>query len=415
MLQSQLPGVVNRFLRYVSVDTTADPESAATPSSEGQLVLGAMLARELRDLGASNVLHDDNGYVYATLPALGAGTAAPPVALFAHLDTSPDAPGDNVKPMVHGPFDGQPVRLPGNPDVVLDPAERADLKRFVGHNLITSDGTTLLGSDDKAGVAIMMQLAEDGLQSNADSRPEVRLVFTVDEEIGRGVDKIDMSEVRAQIGYTLDGSDIDTVYTDTFNAARATITFTGRMVHPGYATGIMINAATAAASFVTSLPNERPENTSGDDGFYYVRLIDAPSSDSARVAMLLRDFDKHGMQQRKDIVNKLAAQLQARHPGLGVTVSIEDEYENMREYIERVDDRAITYAIDAARAMGVSLQTRKIRGGTDGARLSAMGLPTPNVFNGGHDYHSVYEWNTVQSLERSLLYTKALLARWAAD
>lgn len=411
----RLPPVAQRFLRYVQIDTQSDPDSETTPSTDKQKDLGRLLVSELTALGLDDAQMDRYGYVFATLPSTlpaEVAEATPTVALLAHVDTSPDAPGANVRPVVHFAYDGQPLALPGDPSVVLDPADRPDLARHIGQDLITSDGTTLLGSDDKAGVAVLMQLAADLLGSEA-PRPRVRLCFTVDEEIGRGVDALDLERLGAQVAYTIDGSDIDTIAIETFNAVKATLRVTGVMVHPGYAKDVMINAVRILAGVIAALPDdEAPETTEGRAGYIHPHRLAAGTATTAEVELILRDFTDHGMARRRRLLEVLVEAARTRHPRATIDLTFEEQYRNMRSYIEATDARAASFAFAAAETMGIQLTQELVRGGTDGARLSERGLPTPNIFNGGHDYHSRFEWNTVQNLERSLAYVKALLQHW---
>ncbi|MEM1094041.1 MAG: peptidase T [Bacteroidota bacterium] len=411
-----MPPVAERFLRYVQIDTQADPSSAAVPSTEKQKDLSRLLVKELRALGCEDAVMDDHGYVFATVP----GTLPPDVlantpviGLLAHVDTSPDAPGANVQPIVHASYDGAVIRLPGNPEVTLDPARQPALLNHIGEDIITSDGTTLLGSDDKAGVAVLMQWAADMRHDDA-PRPTVRLCFTVDEEIGRGVDHLDLDVFGADIAYTLDGSDIDTLFYETFNAAGATLTVEGVMVHPGYAKGLMVNAVRILAQLLAALPpDEAPETTVDREGYIHPHTLSAGDATHAEAYLILRDFSTDGLNRRKAYLRDLVQLFQTRYPKATIRLSIEDQYKNMRAYIEATDPRAITVAQDAAEQLGITLTSPVIRGGTDGARLSELGIPTPNVFNGGHDYHSLFEWNTVQNLERSLAFTTSLLHAWS--
>ena len=410
-----LPAVVERFLRYVQIDTQSDPGSDATPSTEKQKDLGRLLERELRELGAGDVEMDAFGYVFATIPStLPPEQAArvPVLGLVAHVDTSPDEPGGPVRPLVHRGYDGGVLRLPGDPSVALDPARSPELLAHVGHDLITSDGTTLLGSDDKAGVAVLVQLAEDLLRDDA-PRPTIRLLFTIDEEIGRGVDQLDLAKFGAAVAYTLDGSGTGTIQAETFNAAEATVTVEGVMVHPGYAKGVMVNAVRILAEFIAALPAaEAPEATAGREGYLHPHTLPAGDASRATATLILRDFEEAGLERRKRLLEALAEALRAKYPGATIRLDVRDQYKNMRRYIEATDPRALRFAFQAAEAMGHPLRLELVRGGTDGARLSELGIPTPNVFNGGHDYHSRFEWNTVQNLELSLRYTKALVRYW---
>jgi len=405
--------VAERFLRYVQIDTQSDPDAHTTPSTDKQKNLSRLLARELVDLGVADAHMDEYGYVYATLPATQAAPT-PVLALLAHVDTSPDAPGADVRPVIHRAYDGAVLSLPGDPSVKLDPSRQPALLDHLGHDLITSDGTTLLGSDDKAGVAILMQLAEDLLRDPSQPRPTIRLCFTVDEEIGRGVDKLDLGKLGADVAYTLDGSGSRALYMETFNAAQAVITVEGVTVHPGYAKGIMVNAVRILAELIASLPAaEAPETTAGREGYVHPHTLSASNVSRAEVLLILRDFTPEGLQRRKDLVADLVAFFRTKYPASTIVLDISDQYKNMRTYIEQTDPRTVTFAREAARAMGFTLDEPVIRGGTDGARLSERGLPTPNIFTGGHDFHSTFEWNTVQNLDLALAYTKTLVRYWA--
>lgn len=413
---TNLPAVAERFLRYVRIDTQSDRDSASTPSTEKQKNLSRLLAEELRALGLEDAAMDEHGYVYAalpsTLPAADAATT-PAVALVAHVDTSPDEPGGPVKPIVHRNYDGSVITLPGDPTVKLDPARSPNLKGHVGHDLITTDGTTLLGSDDKAGVAIIMQTVADLLADPNHPRPPLKVCFTVDEEIGRGVDKIDLERLGAQVAYTVDGGTVGEIDVATFNAAEALVRVDGVNVHPGTAKDVMANAVTILAEIVTALPaSEAPETTAGEEG-YFCPYQSSGSVSDAEGRILLRDFTSKGLARRKRLVESLVEAARIKHPRAKIELEITDNYKNMADYIEESDPRAIRFAFEAGREAGFKLTAEHVRGGTDGSRLSEMGLPTPNLFTGGHDYHSRFEWNTVQNLEASLAYAKLLVRYWA--
>src|SRR5690554_5898377 len=295
-----LPPVAERFLRYVQIDTQSDPKSETVPSTEKQKDLGRLLAEEMRAMGVENVEMDEYGYVFGTIPTnVPADRAArlPVIGLLAHLDTSPDEPGANVKPVIHPNYQGGVIELPGDPTVRLDPARQPALLKCIGHDLITSDGTTLLGSDDKAGVAILMQLAEDLLRNPDLPRPTLRICFTIDEEIGRGVDHLDLKKLGVDVAYTLDGSDVDTVYAETFNAAEAIIRVKGVMVHPGYAKNVMVNAVRILAEMIAALPQaEAPETTEDREGYIHPHNISAGDATSAEALFILRDFSWEGLE-----------------------------------------------------------------------------------------------------------------------
>ena len=416
-----LPPVARRFCRYARVWTTSKHGADAFPSTERQKDLARMLVDELRALGASSAEMDGWGYVYATLPAPPGSEDLPVLALVAHLDTSPDAPGRGVRPHVHRGYAGGAVHFPGDPALRLDPRRQPALADHVGHDLITSDGTTLLGSDDKAGVAVVVQLAEDLLRADEDARrrgerppprPTLRVLFTPDEEVGRGTENLDLDRLGADAAYTLDGSGVDRLNVETFNAAEARLTVTGVGVHPGYAKGVMVNALRVAAAFVAGLPaGEAPETTEGREGYLHPHAIEG-TAERATVRVLLRDFTDDGMEAKRAVVRDLARRLGDEWPGATVDLEVRESYRNMLGYIEATDRRVIDLAVEAGRSLGIDLELEPVRGGTDGARLSERGLPTPNVFTGGHDFHSRFEWNTVQNLERALAYTHALVQAW---
>ncbi len=408
-----LPPVAARFVRYVQIDTQSDPDAESAPTTEKQKDLSRLLHDELNDLGIAAEI-DDFGYVYATLPSTLEGetaAATPTLGLVAHVDTSPDEPGAPVRPFIHPDYRGGVIQLTGNDGITLDPERQPDLLNHIGHDLITSDGTTLLGSDDKAGVAVIMQLAEDLLHDDA-PRPELRLLFTVDEEVGRGVDHLDRERFGADVAYTIDGGPVGEISAETFNAAEAIVTVEGVTVHPGYAKGVLVNAVAVLADLITGLPaDEAPDTTEEREGYFYPHTITRGETGHAAVRILLRDFNDDGMTRRKTFVQRLADDVAERH-GAKVTVEIKDSYRNMLHYIEEADARTVGFAIAAARNSGVEPRLKIVRGGTDGARLSEMGIPTPNIFTGGHDFHSRFEWNTVQNLETTLEYVKTLVRHW---
>jgi tripeptide aminopeptidase len=411
-----LPGVVERFLRYVRVDTQSDRDSESTPSTEKQKDLSRLLATELRALGLEDAEMDEYGYVYATLPTTledEKSSRASTVALLAHVDTAPDEPGGPVEPIIHRGYDGSVIELSGDPSVRLDPEQSPALRDHLGHDLISSDGTTLLGSDDKAGVAVIMQVVEELLGDSSQPRPPLRICFTVDEEIGRGVDKLDLERLGADVAYTIDGAGTATLSFETFNAAEAVIEVKGVNVHPGYAKDVMANAITILSSILDRLPSgEAPETTTEREG-YLCPIELSGTVGSGRAKMILRDFTADGLERRKKLVESLVASARIEHPRAEIWLEVKDQYKNMRDYIEEKDPRAVTFALAAAGEMGLEMRTELVRGGTDGSRLSEMGLPTPNIFNGGHDYHSRFEWNTVQNLETAVTYLKKLVAYWA--
>ena len=416
---STLPSVAQRFMRYVQIDTQSNPASETVPSTEKQKDLGKLLVEELHAMGLSNAWMNQEGYVFATLPAVGAAANNPKaltLGLLAHLDTSPDESGANVKPIIHPNYDGGVINLPGNPEVSLNPEQQPALMEHIGHDIITSDGTTLLGSDDKAGVAILMQMAEDLIQDTVTERPTIRLCFTVDEEIGRGVDHLSLEELGVDVAYTIDGSGIGNFFTETFNAVKADLTIKGVMVHPGYAKGIMVNALRIMSEIIAALPaDQAPESTGDREGYLHPHNIEAGDASYAKATFILRDFSREGMENKKQYLSSLVDFYRIKYPKASFSLDLKDQYQNMRSYIEKTDPRVVSLAHVAASQMGITLEEHVVRGGTDGARLSELGIPTPNVFNGGYDYHSKFEWNTVQNLETSLTYLKHLVRVWGTE
>ena len=415
-MNNHLPPVVDRFLRYVQIDTQSDPLSDKVPSTEKQKKLADLLVRELKAMGIKDAMMDTYGYVFASIPATESSPDAPVLGLLAHMDTSPDESGKDVRPIIHPNYDGTPIQLPGDPSVILDPATQPALLNHLGHDIITSDGTTLLGSDDKAGVAILMQLAEDLLQDDGQARPQIRLCFTIDEEIGRGVDYLDLNTFGAHVAYTIDGSGTDALFTETFNAVEATIAVKGIMVHPGYAKGVMANSVRILSEIIAALPaQEAPEHTDEREGYIHPHTFSKSDASMATSTLILRDFSVDGMESKKLYLQSLIQFFRVKYPNASISLEFKEQYRNMRSYIEEKDPRTVSLAHRAAETMGIQLAERVIRGGTDGARLSELGIPTPNVFNGGHDYHSKFEWNTVQNLEFSLDFVKHLVYQWGHE
>jgi tripeptide aminopeptidase len=404
--------VLERFLRYVQVDTQAVYDSDTYPSSLKQLDLIRPLAEELRALGVEDVEITEHGYVFATLPAIDADDA-PTVGLIAHVDTSPDAPGANVRPHVWRDYDGGELRLPGNPNQILSPATSSLLAERAGHDIVTSDGTTLLGADDKAGVAEIMS-AVAYLAAHPDlSRPRVRVAFTVDEEVGHGTDHFDLERFGADFAYTLDGSKVGEIENETFSAIGMTVVFRGRGVHPGTAKGKLVNSIKLAAAFVSSLPKDglSPETTEGKEGFVHPGRIEG-GGETTTVHLIVRDHDWELLQEHVTLVERLAQDAVDGVEGAAVDVTQEVQYRNMRDTLED-HPRIVEAAEEAARRVGLEPTRGSIRGGTDGSRLTEMGLPTPNVYTGGNEYHSVREWISVQDMAISAATVVELVRVWA--
>jgi tripeptide aminopeptidase len=387
--------VLERFLRYVRIDSQSARESQTTPSTPGQLVLARLLVEELRSLGLDEVELTDHGYVMATLPASAPG--GPTVGLLAHLDTSPDAPASGVSPQLWKAYAGGELALPGDPRQLLSPATSALLGERLGHDIVSSDGTTLLGADDKAGVAEIMSAVAHLLAHPELPRPRTRVGFTVDEELGRGADHFELERFGADFAYTLDGEVVGEIENETFSALELAVTFRGVGVHPGTAKGKLVNPVRLAARFVASLPRElAPETTEGREGFVHPYAIEG-GAESARVTLILRDFDDGKLAAHESLVGRLAAEAAASEPESRFAIERREQYRNMLGRLEQVP-HVVEAALEATRRVGLEPRLGSIRGGTDGSRLTAMGLPTPNIFTGGNEYHSVREWISVQDM-----------------
>ena len=401
--------VLERFLRYVRVDTTSDQDSITYPSTAKQRDLGELLERELRDLGLDDVELTQHGYVFATVP----GTTGPTVGLIAHMDTSQDESGTDVQPQVVQNWDGSDIVLPGDSDKVLRASENPILAARTGHDIVTTSGTTLLGADDKAGVAEIM-----GAVAYLTAHPEiehapVRVGFTVDEEVGRGVDHFDIEDFGADFAYTLDGAEVGRIDDETFSASEVRIRIEGLSVHPGTSKGKMVNAIKLGARLIAQLPKDErsPETTEGREGFIHPHRFTGTTAE-AELRFIARHFDAAKLEEHEQLLRKLADDLAAEEPRARVTVTVEQQYRNMKEFLD--EDPSVTEAAEeAARRLGVEPWREPIRGGTDGAMLSARGLPTPNIYTGGQQFHSVLEWASVQDMALSAATIVELTKLWA--
>jgi tripeptide aminopeptidase len=402
---------LERFLRYVRIDTQAEYGSETYPSTAKQLELSRLLADELREIGLEDVELTEHGYVFATLP--GTAPGAPTVGLMAHVDTTPDVTGAGVSPIVHRAYDGSPITLPGDPTQVLDPEESPELAERVGHDLVTTDGTTLLGADDKAGVAEIMAAVAYLARTPGPPRAPARIVFTVDEEVGTGTTHLDLEQFGADVAYTLDGSGLGDLEIETFSADQVVITIRGHSVHPGSAKGKLVNAVKLAADLIAALPRDRlsPETTEEREGFVHPSRI-AGNAEEARVTFIVRDHDDALLAEHVDLLRRLADDVVAREPRARVQVDVSETYRNMRQAIE-AHPRVVEAAEEAIRRAGVEPTRSLIRGGTDGAMLTARGLPTPNLFTGGQEYHSVKEWLSLQDMAAAAATVVELLQVWA--
>ena len=402
--------VLERFLRYVRVDTQAAYRTDERPSTGKQLDLSRLLVDELRKLGLTDAELNEGHTVFATLPGI---VDAPVVGLIAHVDTTPDVVGANVSPIVHEAWGGDPIVLPGDPRQVLDPAALPALAARVGHDVVTSDGTTLLGADDKAGIAEIMT-AVGYLAANGDvPRAPIRIAFTVDEEVGRGAEDFDLDAFGADVAYTLDGSDLGELEVETFSAASVRVTIRGLSVHPGTAKGKLVNAVKLASELVLSLPQDRlsPETTEDREGYVHPHRISA-NAEEAIVDFIARDHDDELLVRHVELLRELAGQVEVREPRAHVDVEVLPSYRNMRRFIEE-NPRVVEAALEAIRRAGVEPRLAITRGGTDGAVLSAQGLPTPNLFTGGQEYHSVREWASVQDMAAAAATIVELAGVWA--
>ena len=390
------PHIIDRFVRYVTVDTESDPNSTTTPSSENQWVLANALVQELKDIGMSEVTIDDNAYVMATLPS-NVDHHVPTVGFISHFDTSPDFTGANVRPRVIENYDGKDILLNEDQNIVLSPKEFDDLLLYVGNTLIVTDGTTLLGADDKAGITEIISAMEYLINHPEIKHGTIKVGFTPDEEIGRGAHKFEVAKFGADWAYTMDGSQIGELEFENFNAAGAKVTINGKMVHPGYAKGKMVNSMYIAQKFIKTLPaEETPEKTEGRDGFYHLHHFSG-DVEQTQLHYIIRDHDRERFEQRKAHMRQIAEALNNELGSKRITVEINDQYFNMREKIEPMM-HIVDLAKEAMEAAGITPIIKPIRGGTDGSQLSFMGLPCPNIFAGGHNFHGRFEYVPVESM-----------------
>lgn len=392
--------VLERFLRYVVIDTQSDPASTAIPSTEKQKKLGRLLVKELKAIGIADARLDKYGYVYATIPA-NTDKKVPVICYCSHMDTSPDCSGADVKPIVHKNYQGQDIVLPDDPTQVIRLAEHPDLAEQIGHDIVTASGTTLLGADNKAGIAAIMDAAEFLMTHPELKHGAVKILFTPDEEIGRGVDKVNLKKLGAQFAYTVDGERLGSLEDETFSADAAVITVTGVAAHPGFAKGKMVNALKVAAEVVARLPKHRlsPESTEGREGFVHPVSFSG-SLESATLRFIVRDFSEDGLRQHEAELKAILDAVLADYPGATATFEVIEQYRNMKTVLQQ-HPHVTEYAVEAIRRAGVEPRLSSIRGGTDGSRLSFMGLPCPNIFAGEHAFHSRLEWVSVQDMEKA--------------
>ena len=388
-----------RFLEFVQVDTQSDPYSQTTPSTEKQRKLAKKLLVELHQIGMEDVTIDENCYIMATLPS-NVEKKVPTIGFIAHMDTTPDFTGKKVKPNIVEAYDGGDIKLKGKKGMVLSPKEFPELEHYIGQTLVTTDGTTLLGADDKAGVSEIITAMEYLRKHPEIPHGKIRVAFTPDEEIGRGAHKFDVEKFDAEWAYTVDGSQVGELEFENFNAASAVIKCKGKSVHPGFAKDKMINALLVAHEFVSMLPlREVPEKTEGMDGFFHVHTLKG-SVEKSKIELIIRDHDREHFEARKQLLLDIAEKLNDRY-GKAVSVHMEDQYYNMREKVEPVY-HIVEIAEEAMKSIGVEPIIKPIRGGTDGSQLSFMGLPCPNIFAGGHNFHGPYEYVPLESMQKAV-------------
>lgn len=404
--------VESRFIKYAQIDTTADPNSETFPSSLKQKDLAKVLFQELIDLGLEDVEMDEWGYVFATIPSNSDKENIPTICLCSHMDTAPDCSGTGVKPIVHRNYDGNPITLPDDNSQAITVERHSYLKSKIGDDIITASGTTLLGADDKAGIAIIMDFAQFLVQHPEVKHGKVRILFTPDEEVGRGVDKLDMSKVNADFGYTLDGGQLGDIEDETFSADAMKFVFNGISAHPGYAKNKMINAIKLASELVDSLPKDRwsPETTSHREGFVHPVSIEG-GLEKATVQFIIRDHETSKLAEYEGKLERLANQVIQNNPGASFTSEITEQYRNMKEILKDVPFVA-DYAVQAMEKVGITPNRAIIRGGTDGSRLSFMGLPCPNLFTGEMAIHSKHEFVSVQDMQKAVKTLVELIQIW---
>ncbi len=401
LLQQYSYTVRDRFMRYVQIDTQSDPHSHSFPSTEKQKDLSLLLVNELKQMGISDAHLDEWGYVMATIPAT-IPENVPVICFCAHVDTAPDCTGTGVKPILHPNYQGQDIILPDDTTQIVSPAKYPYLQQKIGDDLITASGTTLLGADDKAGVAIIMDFAHFLMTNQGCKHGPIRLLFTPDEEVGRGTEKLDIKKLGASFGYTLDGGELGSLEYETFSANAVSIRFKGVIAHPGYAKGILVNAIKIASHFVEQLPKQSlsPETTAGREGFVHPVHISG-NADQSVVEFIIRDFDTDELKVKQDFLYELAKSVCAQFPGSSFDFVVTEQYRNMKEIVD-AHPHVVELAKRAIEKTGLKVKTESVRGGTDGSRLSFLGLPCPNLFAGENAIHSKHEFVSVQDMQKSV-------------
>jgi tripeptide aminopeptidase len=392
--------VLERFLRYVKIDTQSDPESPTIPSTEKQKNLAKVLLEELKAIGIKDAELDEYGYIYANIPS-NTSKDVPVICFCSHMDTSPDCTGANVNPIVHKNYQGGNIQLPNDKTQLLTPAAHPDLLNQIGNDIVTTDGTTLLGADNKAGVAEIMAAAEYLMNHPEVKHGAIRILFTPDEEIGRGVDKVDMKKLGAQYGYTMDGESLGHIEAENFSADAATIVINGVSVHPGFAKGKMESAIKIASEIVANLPKDKlsPESTEGMEGFVHPTSISG-ILEQVTLKFIIRDFVTEGLKAKEDLLKSITEKVMKNYPNSTFQFTVTEQYRNMKEIIDQ-HPKVIEYAQEAIKRSGIKVHLQSIRGGTDGSRLSFMGMPCPNIFAGEHAFHGKQEWVSVQDMQKA--------------
>jgi len=402
--------VLDRFLRYAVIDTQSDPVSKSQPSTEKQKNLGRVLVEELLEIGLVDAHLDEHGYVYATIPA-NTAKAVPVICFCSHMDTAPDFTGTNVKPQIVRNYQGGDIRLTGDPQQVIRVADHPELKNQIGNDIITTDGTTLLGADDKAGLAEIMTASKFLIDNPDIKHGTIKLLLTPDEEIGRGVDKADIKKLGADFAYTVDGSTAGEIEDETFSADGVEIVIQGVAMHPGFAKGKMENAIKIAGDIIARLPKEiAPETTSGRDGLIHPTGVTG-SMEKAELGFIIRDFIDDGLSAKEALLEGIVKDVMQAYPGSSYTFTVKHQYRNMKAVLDR-NPEIVDHAIEAIRRAGMTPVRGSIRGGTDGSRLSFMGLPTANIFDGGHAFHSPLEWVSLQDMEKAVATIVEIARIW---
>ena len=403
---------LERFLRYVQIDTQSDSASKTIPSTEKQKNLGKVLVEELKEMGIEDAHLDEYGYIYATIPANTDKADVPVICFCSHMDTSPDCSGKDVKPIIHRNYDGSDIVLPDDPTVVLRPKDHPDLKEQIGNDIITASGLTLLGADNKAGLAEIMDAARYLMSHPEVKHGKIRILFTPDEEIGRGVDKADMKKLGADFGYTVDGEKRGSLEDETFSADAVTIDIRGVSIHPGFAKGKLESALKIASDIVAGLPKDRlsPETTDGKEGFIHPVTMSG-GAELAKIEFIIRDFTDEMLESHENILRDIMNEVLTHYPNSRAEFKVTEQYRNMKKVLDQYP-QVVDNAMEAMRRAGVKPLPSSIRGGTDGSRLSFMGLPCPNIFVGEHAFHSREEWVSVQDMEKAVETIVQLAMVW---